>query len=110
MEVPVLLPKVFNHPFTYLNNSQNIGGLKQGDLVLVPFGSKKEIGVVWDEIRSTKKKIKLKAVEKKISSICLDKRMIRFINWFSTYKYSLQLQFFHHQREIHNYHYVVIDN
>ena len=85
MEVPVLLPKVFNHPFTYLNNSQNIGGLKQGDLVLVPFGNKKEIGVVWDEIRSTKKKIKLKAVEKKISSICLDKRMIRFINWFSTY-------------------------
>ena len=85
MEVPVLLPKVFNHPFTYINNSQNIGSLKQGDLVLVPFGNKKEIGVVWDAIRFTKKKIKLKAVTKKISSICLDKKMIRFINWFSTY-------------------------
>ena len=82
MEVPVLLPKVFNHPFTYINNSQNIGSLKQGDLVLVPFGNKKEIGVVWDAIRFTKKKIKLKAVTKKISSICLDKRMIRFVNWF----------------------------
>ena len=31
MEVPVLLPKVFNHPFTYTYNSQKIKKLDQGD-------------------------------------------------------------------------------
>ena len=66
MEVPVLLPKVFNYPFTYIYNFQKIKSLNQGDFVIVPFGKKKEIGVVWDKIRSTNKKIKLKQIEKKI--------------------------------------------
>ena len=52
MEVPVLLPKVFNHPFTYIYNSQKIKKLDQGDFVIVPFGKKKEIGVIWDKIKS----------------------------------------------------------
>ena len=56
MEVPVLLPKIFDHPFTYLNNSNFTNSLKQGDIVIVPFGKKKEIGVVWDKVNSTKKK------------------------------------------------------
>ena len=41
MEVPVLLPKVFNHPFTYTNSSQKIKNLNLGDIVVVPFGKKK---------------------------------------------------------------------
>ena len=85
MEVPVLLPKIFNHPFTYLNNSQNIKNLNQGDIVIVPFGKKREVGVVWDKIKNTEKKIKLKKVEKKISKISLNEKIIRFINWFSAY-------------------------
>ena len=85
MEIPVLLPKVFNNTFTYLNNSKKIKNLSQGDLVVVPFGRSKELGVVWDKINSTKKKIKLKQIEKKISNIKLDKKLIKFINWFSTY-------------------------
>ena len=85
MEVPVLLPKVFNHPFTYINNSQKIKKLNVGDIVIVPFGKKKEIGVVWDKIRNTKKKIQLKEIEKKIPNLNLSKNMIKFINWFSTY-------------------------
>ncbi len=56
MEVPILLPKVFNHPFTYIHNSEKIKILKQGDIVIVPFGKKKEIGVVWDKIKITEKK------------------------------------------------------
>ena len=48
MEVPILLPKVFNHPFTYIYNSKKIKKLTQGDIVIVPFGKNKEIGVVWD--------------------------------------------------------------
>ena len=42
MQIPILLPKIFDHPFTY-KNSQKIK-LNTGDLVKIPFGSKKEIG------------------------------------------------------------------
>ena len=84
MEVPVLIPKLFNHPFTYLKkHSSEI--LNQGDLVLVPFGKKKEIGVVWDEFKKTERKIKLKHIEKKILNQSLSKKLIKFINWFSIY-------------------------
>ena len=69
MEVPILLPKIFNHPFTYINSSEKIKNLSQGDIVIVPFGKKKEVGVVWDKVKSTEKKIKLKQIEKKISNI-----------------------------------------
>ena len=85
MEVPVLLPKVFNYPFTYSNDSKKIKNLNQGDIVIVPFGKKKEIGVVWDKINHTEKKFKLKKIEKKISNAGLNKKIIKFINWFSTY-------------------------
>ena len=37
MKVPILLPKVFNYPFTYETNIK----LKLGDYVEVPFGSSK---------------------------------------------------------------------
>ena len=85
MEVPILLPKVFNHPFTYIYNSEKIKSLKQGDIVIVPFGKKKEIGVVWDKIKNTEKKIKLKQIEKRISNVSLNKKIIKFVNWFSIY-------------------------
>ncbi len=85
MEVPILLPKIFNYPFTYKCNVKKIKNLSQGDIVIVPFGRKKEIGVVWDKIRRTEKKITLKQVEKKISNASLNKKIIKFINWFSTY-------------------------
>ena len=85
MEVPVLLPKVFNHPFTYINSTQKIKNLTIGDFVIVPFGQKKEVGVIWDKIRNTKKKFKLKQIEKKIPNVSLNKKMIKFINWFSSY-------------------------
>ena len=39
MKAQVLLPKVFNFPFTYNSKVQG----KIGNLVEVPFGSKKEI-------------------------------------------------------------------
>ena len=85
MEVPVLLPKIFNHPFTYINNSKKIKRLNLGDIVIVPFGKKKEVGVVWDKIENTQKKIKLKQIEKKITTFSLNKKIIKFINWFAIY-------------------------
>ena len=46
MKVPILIPNIFNHAFTY--ESGNID-LKIGDFVLIPFGKSKLTGVVWDE-------------------------------------------------------------
>ena len=46
---------------------------------------KKEVGVVWDKLNNTDKKFKLKKIEKKISNIRLDEKIIKFINWFSIY-------------------------
>ena len=47
MKVPVLIPRIFDHPHTYL--SGRFGKLKAGSIVQVPFGREKEIGVVWDK-------------------------------------------------------------
>ena len=83
MEVPVLLPKIFNYPLTY--SSDSLKNFKEGDIVEVPFGKEKEIGVVWDKIQTTNKKIKLKNIKKKIEKIKIDKKLIKFIEWFSIY-------------------------
>ena len=50
MKVPILLPNIFNHPFTYESNLN----LKVGDYVIVPFGKSKITGVVWDEFERKK--------------------------------------------------------
>ena len=86
MKVPVLITKIFNHPFTY--NSKPGENFKQGDIVVVPFGNKKEIGVVWDKIHPTNKKIKIKNIEYRINEFNLNKSLIKFINWFSMYNIS----------------------
>ena len=83
MKVPVLIPKIFNFPFTYDSGSLNV--LEQGDLVLVPFGKNQEIGVVWDKIQPSSKKFKIKKIEKKISHLKINKNLIDYINWFSAY-------------------------
>ena len=44
MKFPILLPNIFNHPFTYESDIN----LKVGDYVVVPFGKSKITGVVWD--------------------------------------------------------------
>ena len=66
MKTEVLLPKVFNFSFTY--NSGNIP-LKLGDFVEIPFGQRKEIGVVWKSKKiDLKKNIKIKNISKIISN------------------------------------------
>ena len=46
MKYPILLPNIFNHPFTYDSDLK----LKVGDYVVVPFGKPELTGVVWDEL------------------------------------------------------------
>ncbi len=80
MKARVLLPKVFNFPFTYHSNEQtNIG-----DLVEVPFGPKKEIGVIWKDIYSEPKNIKIKDI-KKNTGYSINTKLVDFIEWFSIY-------------------------
>ena len=83
MKVPVLIPKIFNYPFTYTNNKKL--NLKTGDIVLVPFGKKEEVGVIWDKEQETQKNFKLKNIEKKYKNFSINKNLIEFINWFSMY-------------------------
>ena len=86
MKFPVLLSKVFDYPFTYTAGADK--KLKPGDLVVVPFGKKKEVGVIWDKIQETPKKIRIKKIEKKIKNISLKKDLIKYINWFSMYNFA----------------------
>ena len=60
MKAQVLLPKVFNFPFTY----NSIEKEKIGDVVEVPFGSKNEIGVIWKKNYIEPKNLKLKKISK----------------------------------------------
>ncbi|MDC0976997.1 primosomal protein N' [Pelagibacteraceae bacterium] len=83
MKVPVLVPKIFNFPFTY--DSGSIKNLIPGDLVLVPFGKNEEIGVVWDQIQLSNKDFKIKTIKQKINNFKINKSLISFINWFSAY-------------------------
>ena len=80
MKAQVLLPKIFDFPFTY--NSKTKG--KIGTLVEVPFGSKKEIGVIWKNNYSEPKNIRIKDISNE-TIYSLDKKLIDFIEWFSSY-------------------------
>ena len=82
MKAQVLLPKIFNFSFTY--NSNNIS-LKTGDLVEVPFGKNKEIGVIWKNINTELKNIKIKNINKKIKDYSIDHNLVDFVEWFSAY-------------------------
>ena len=82
MKFPILLPNIFNHPFTYESDLK----LKIGDFVEVSFGKSKIIGVVWDKFEDeNQKKFQIKKVIKKLDIPNLKKDMILFLNWFSEY-------------------------
>ena len=82
MKFPILLPNIFNHPFTYESDLD----LKVGDYVVVPFGKSKITGVVWDEFeKKNNKDFKLKTIFKKLNVTPLKKTTIKFLNWFAEY-------------------------
>jgi len=80
MKAQVLLPKIFNFPFTYKSNREN----KIGNLVEVPFGSAKSIGVIWKNNHLEPKNIKIKRIGSK-TGYSIDRKLIDFIEWFSSY-------------------------
>ena len=82
MKFPILLPNIFNHPFTYESDLS----LKPGDYVIVPFGKAKIVGVVWNEFEiKSNKNFKLRKVISKLNIYPLKINTIKFLNWFSEY-------------------------
>ncbi len=82
MKFPILLPNIFNHPFTYESEIN----LKIGDFVEVPFGKSKIIGVVWDKFEeNSKKSFRIKKIIRKLQIPSLKKKTLEFLNWFSEY-------------------------
>ena len=82
MKYPVLLPNIFDHPFTYKSELK----LKVGDYVKVNFGKKLITGVIWDQFeKNNSKEFKIKSIEKKIDIQPLNKQTINFLSWFSKY-------------------------
>ena len=82
MKFPILLPNIFNHPFTYESDIK----LFPGDYVLVPFGKSNMTGVVWDEFEKKNNKIfKTKKIIRKLDLPRLNQNYIKFLNWFSEY-------------------------
>ena len=82
MRYPILLPNIFDYPFTYESSFK----LKVGDYVKVPFGKKTITGVVWNQFeKSDKKNFKIKFVIQKLNIESLKKENIEFLNWFSEY-------------------------
>merc|ERR1711991_299982 len=59
MNFPILLPNIFNYPFSYKSDQK----LNVGDFVEVPFGKTKIIGVVWDNFeKNENKSFKIKKI------------------------------------------------
>ena len=82
MKIPILIPNIFDHPFTYESNIK----LNIGEYVIVPFGKSEVTGVVWDHFEITKKKkFKIKKIIKKLNIIPLKIGTVKFLNWFSEY-------------------------
>ncbi len=82
MKYPILLPNIFNYPFTYESSLK----LNIGEYVKVPFGKSKITGVIWDSFeKNNKKNYILKKVYSKLQIKPLKIETIKFLNWFSEY-------------------------
>ena len=80
MKYPILLPNIFDHPFTYESESK----LKIGDYVNVPFGSKTITGVVWDKFEeNNNKNFKIKSIKERIFNLSLIDLILKFLVLFS---------------------------
>ena len=83
MKIPILLPNIFDHTFTYKSSDAN---LKLGDYVEVPFGKSTKVGIVWDEFEKNKnKEYLIKNVIRKLQIPSLNIETINFLKWFSEY-------------------------
>lgn len=80
--VGVLLPLPFDKPFDYTVDC----AVQIGQIVEVPFGKEKQIGVVWSlEATSALDKSKIKPIIKQFDFPPLSAQLIEFIKWVARY-------------------------
>ena len=79
MKYPILLPNIFDYPFTYNSSIK----LKVGDYVNVPFGKRSITGVVWDDFeKKNNKNFQIKTVLEKLNISPLKKQLSNFLIGF----------------------------
>ena len=76
----VIVTRPFDKVFTYASNEQ----LKIGQVVLVPFGKREEIGIIWSK-NIKKPNHKIKNISKIIEGVIFKNTTIEFINWIANY-------------------------
>ena len=82
MKYPILIPNIFNFPFTYKSKKK----LKTGQYVKVPFGKSIKTGIVWHEFqKQSNKNYSLKKIKDVIETPALSNKTIKFFNLFSKY-------------------------
>ena len=82
MKIPVLIPNIFDHPFTYECEEY----IPEGTYIKVSFGKSEKTGVVWNSFQEeNNKKFKAKKISKKLNIQPLKKSTIEFLNWFCEY-------------------------
>ena len=84
--VPVLLPYVFAGTYTYFPPSEEL--VQCGDYVQVPFGSRKVIGVVWDntkDVQSLPESKRIRTIIQRIPMRAMPEVTRRFIDWVAAY-------------------------
>ena len=82
MKYPVLLPNIFNYPFTYESEKK----LNIGQYVVVPFGKTNMTGIIWRDFeKNSVKSFSLKKILSVIPIPPLNIKTLNFLNWFSEY-------------------------
>ena len=82
MKYPVLLPNIFNYPFTYESEKK----LNIGQYVVVPFGKTNMTGIIWSDFeKNSVKSFSLKKISSVIPITPLNVKTLNFLNWFSEY-------------------------
>lgn len=80
--VGVMLPLPFDKPFDYTADF----AVQVGQIVEVPFGKEKQIGVVWSATATSElEKAKIKSILKVFDFPPLSKQMMEFIEWVARY-------------------------
>lgn len=85
-QINVLLPLNVPGPFTYAVSEDML--INTGDFVIVPFGRKIEIGVVWGTPKDAIPDEKVKRIIKKLGQSSLSPNFCKFIDWVASYTMS----------------------
>ena len=83
-ELAILVIGPFNDPFDYILEDSSIN-VAMGQIVEVPFGRKKTVGIVVGEGSGKVSGEKLKKINKIFEINCLSKECIEFINFLASW-------------------------